>query len=64
MTIELTNGHKITGDAITLNYMSTALDAAAESYSRRGFPYIARDFQLDSDIIYRALKEKGFYGTK
>lgn len=61
MTIELTNGKKITGNAITLNYMCMALDEAAESYGRKGLPYIARDFEHDSDIIYIALKEKGFY---
>lgn len=64
MTIELTNGHKITGDEITLNYMSMVLNEAAENYSRKGLTFIARDCQIDSDIIYRALKEKGLYDTK
>lgn len=64
MTIELTNGYKITGTAITLNYMSMALNEAAESYRRKGLPHTARDCEHDSDIIYRVLKEKGLYGTK
>ena len=64
MTIELTSGKKITGNAITLNYMSMALNEAAKNFRRRGLPYIASDCEHDSDIIYRALKEKGFYGTK
>ena len=64
MTIELTNGKKITGNAITLNYMSMVFEEAAESYSRKGLPYLARDCEHNSDIIYRALKEKGLYGTK
>ena len=64
MTIELTNGYKITGDEFTLNYISWALDESAASYVRKGLPHIARYCQHDSDIIYRALKEKGFYDTK
>lgn len=64
MTIELTNGKKITGNAITLNYGSMVLNEAAESYSRRGLPYIARYCEHDSDIIYRVLKEKGLYDKK
>lgn len=64
MTIELTNGKKITGNAITLNYISMALTEAAESYRRKELPYIARDCEHDGDIIYRVLKEKGLYDTK
>ena len=58
MTIELTNGHKITGNEITLNYISMALDEAAESLRGKGLPYIASNCEQDSDIIYRALKRK------
>lgn len=64
MTIELTNGRKITGNAFTLNYMSMALNEAAENYRRKGLSYIACDCEHDSDIIYRVLKEKGFYDAK
>ena len=64
MTIELTNGNKITGNAITLNYISMALTEAAENCRRKGLPYIASNCEHDSDIIYRVLKEKGVYATK
>ena len=64
MTIELTNGNKITGNAITLNHISIALAEAAENFRRKGLPYIASDYEHDSDIIYRVLKEKGVYDTK
>lgn len=64
MTIELTNGNKITGTALTLNYMSMALNEAAENYKRKGLIHIAGDCERDSDIIYRVLKEKGLYDTK
>ena len=64
MTMELTNGSKITGTALTLNYMSIALHEAAENFRRKGLPNIARDCEHDSDIIYRVLKEKGLYDTK
>ena len=64
MTIELTNGKKITGNAITLNYISMALNEAAKNYRREGLIYIASDCEHDSDIIYRVLKEKGLYDTK
>lgn len=64
MTIELGNGYKITGSAIALNYLSMALHEAAENYGRKELPYIAGDCERDSDIIYRVLKEKGFYDTK
>lgn len=64
MTIELGYGHKITGTAMTLNYMSMALKEAADSYVRKGLPYIARDCERDSETIYRVLKEKGLYDTK
>lgn len=64
MTVELTNGRKITGTAITLNYMSMALNEASKSYRIQGLPGIASECEHDSDIIYRVLKEKGFYATK
>ena len=64
MTIELANGKKITGNAITLNYMSMVLNEAAENYRRKGLINIASDCEHDSDIIDRALKEKGLYDTK
>ena len=64
MTIELTNGNKITGNAITLNYISMAFAEAAENLRRKGLPYIASACEHDSDIIYRVLKEKGVYDTK
>lgn len=64
MTIDLGYGHKITGTADTLNHISVVLMEAVESYRKKGLDGLARSCERESDIIYRVLKEKGFYDTK
>lgn len=61
MTVTLRSGEKITASKAVLNHLSIVLVDAAELYKRIEHHASAELARQDSNDIYKALKETGYY---
>lgn len=60
MIVQLQSG-KIAGNKDLLNELSLYLSEASERYKERGYCDTAKSVMEDSNAIYLALKESGYY---
>ena len=61
MTITNKYGEKITASKEVLNYLSLALEDGAERQAEKGHDVLEKAYQEWADLIYKALKDCGYY---
>lgn len=61
MTVQFTNGLKITGSQDAINYLLCIFQEAAESYGNGNYEAISEQCMENTHIMFEALDKSGYY---